>query len=169
MNNKEDWVTIGKFGRPHGIKGLTTAFSYNEPHEQILNYDVWFARLNNTWQQLSIISAQQTAKSILVRLDGYNDREAAALLTNVEIAVKREQLAELMPDEYYWCQLIGMNVINKNQVNLGIVSELIPTGANDVLVVKGEKRLLIPYVIDKVIIEISLEQQQILVDWDTDF
>lgn len=86
-----------------------------------------------------------------------------------EIGVRRDQLPALSPGEYYWKDLIGLQVVNIEGDDFGTVDKLLETGANDVLVVKGEQERLIPFVMKQVIVEVDLQQGQIRVDWDKDF
>jgi 16S rRNA processing protein RimM len=82
--------------------------------------------------------------------------------------IEKIQLPKLSKDEHYWEDLIGLEVINQQQVVLGKVSNLVDTGANNVLVVNGDKEHLVPY-IEPFLISVDLDKQQILVDWDEDF
>lgn len=169
MNNQANWVVIGKFGRPHGIKGFVTVHSFTEPRDNILGYTDWHAFLNNQWQPVKLLNVEVHTKTIVAQIEGYPERELASHLTNVEIAVQKSQLASLEPGEYYWHQLVGMDVINQNGQPFGKVIEIMPTGSNDVLVVQGEKRHLIPYLPGQFIINIDDSQRVITVDWDVDF
>ena len=169
MSNQANWVVIGRFGRPHGIKGFVTVHSFTEPRDNILRYTDWHVFLNNTWQSVKVLSIEVHNKAIIAQIQGYPERELVTRLTNAEIAVQKEQLAELEPGEYYWHQLIGMKVVNSKGEPFGAVVEVMPTGANDVLVVQGEKRYLIPYLPGHFVIEINDSQQLITVDWDLDF
>lgn len=169
MIDNSDCVVIGRFGRPHGIKGFLTVISFTEPRENILQYKDWHAFINRQWLPLKLLQLDVNNKSILALVEGYQQREEAARLTNVEIAVKRTQLPTLQQGEYYWYQLMGMQVITLEGHVLGNVSDMMSTGSNDVLVVVGEKRHLIPYLPGKSVIEISDSQGKITVDWDKDF
>lgn len=169
MSTLENWIIIGRFGRPHGVKGFITVHSFTEPRDNILGYTDWHVIINNKRQPVKLLSAELQSKSIIAQVEGYSERELAARLTNLEIAVQKEQLNELEIDEYYWYQLIGMNVANQQGESLGKVVEIIPTGSNDVLVVEGSKRHLIPYLPGHVILNINSSQQLITVDWDMDF
>ena len=169
MNNQANWVVIGRFGRPHGIKGFVTVHSFTDPRDNILGYTNWHAFLNNQWQPIKLLCVEVYSKAIVAQIEGYPERESVARLTNIEIAVHKEQLAELEPGEYYWHQLVGMSVVNQKGDLFGEVIEVMPTGANDVLVVQGEKRHLIPYLPGQFIIEINDSQRVITVDWDLDF
>lgn len=169
MNNQENWIVIARFGRPHGIKGFVTVHSFTEPRDNVLKYANWHAFINNKWQPIKLLRAEVQNKAIVAQIEGYPDRELVARLTNIEIAVQQEQLEELKPGEYYWYQLIGMTVTNREGELFGKVIEIIPTGANDVLVVEGNKRHLIPYLPDRFILDVDINQQLITVDWDMDF
>ncbi|MBA2711646.1 MAG: ribosome maturation factor RimM [Tatlockia sp.] len=169
MDKSTDWVVVGRFGRPHGIKGFITIHSFTEPQDNLLRYKDWHALLAKQWQPLKIQHIEVTNKSILAQVEGYTEREQVASLTNVEIAISRTQLPSLTQGEYYWDQLVGMQVINQQGQVFGKVKEIMPTGANDVLVVEGEKRHLIPYLPGQFVIEVDVGQRLILVDWDMDF
>ncbi len=91
------------------------------------------------------------------------------MLRGLEIAITRDQLPEPEDDEYYWVDLEGLSVTNLDGITLGVVDSIMETGANDVLVVKGEKERLIPYVMDEFVHAIDLDAGTITVDWDPDF
>lgn len=169
MDNQSNWVVIGRFGRPHGIKGFVTVQSFTDPRDNILHYTDWHVYLNYTWQPVTLLSVEPQSKAIIAQVEGFPERELVSRLTNCEIAVQREQLAELEPGEYYWHQLIGMTVVNTKGESFGKVVEILPTGANDVLVVQGEKKHLIPYLPGQFVLDINDSQHLITVDWDLDF
>ncbi|WP_133130915.1 ribosome maturation factor RimM [Legionella yabuuchiae] len=169
MNQANDWVIVGRFGRPHGIKGLITVNSFTDPRENILRYTEWHGFINEQWQPLSLTQLEMHSKYILARVEGYTEREQVASLTNVDIGVRGEALPKLGPGEYYWHQLIGLNVVTRQGENLGQVTEMIATGSNDVLVVVGQKRHLIPYLPERVILNVDEGNRTITVDWDEDF
>ncbi len=125
--------------------------------------------INKQWQPVEILKVEIHNKSIIALISGYEQRETALLLTNAEIAISRDQLPEPAPGEYYWHDLIDLLVIDKNNQTLGKVVDIMPTGANDVLVVMGDKKHLIPYLPEKVIKQVDLDKKQIQVDWDVDF
>ena len=167
--NDSNWIIVGRFGRPNGIKGLITVISSTEPRDQILQYTDWHIKKDGLWQPIARLHDAITHKHVLTAIAGYPQREDVAALTNAEIAIKKEDLPSLLPGEYYWRDLIGMSVIQTSGALLGTVEEIIPTGSNDVLVVTGDKRYLIPYLPDDVIVKVDDENKQITVDWDLDF
>lgn len=169
MNNQENWIVIGRFGKPHGIKGFISVHSYTDPRENILNYKELYVRLAGQWQQTKLLTVQAHNKSIIAQIAGYPERENVSQLTNSDIGIQREQLASLEAGEYYWHQLIGLDVVNTEGHYFGKVVEIQPTGSNDVLIVQGEKRHLIPYLPQQFIVDINLNDQKIIVDWGLDF
>ncbi|KTD15000.1 ribosome maturation factor RimM [Legionella israelensis] len=168
MNKKKAWIIVGRFGRVHGVKGFITVHSYTDPRDNILSYNNWHMFLNEQWLPVKPLQVKVNNKSILALIEGYERRELASQLTNIEIAVSKDSLPELKPGEYYWYELIGMQVINRDGKELGKITDIMPTGANDVLVVTSEKRHLIPYLPEQVILEVNKDKRFIKVDWDLD-
>jgi 16S rRNA processing protein RimM len=169
VNDATDWLVIGRFGRPHGVKGLITIISFTEPRENILNYARWHVCKNSQWLPLGDLKTTVNNKFILAEIEGYHDRDQVALLTNLDIAIQRDQLKTLKPDEYYWHELVGMKVVNHQGEIFGEVTEMMATGSNDVLVVQGVRKHLVPYLPDEVVTNIDANQRIITVDWDADF
>ena len=111
------------------------------------------------------------SKGIVVQLEGCDDRDRAATLVKTQIAITRDQLPEPAAGEYYWQDLKGLQVVTLDEVNLGKVTNLMETGANDVLVVKAEdgRERLIPFIREDVVTHIDLETGTMTVDWDPEF
>lgn len=169
MDKNTDWIVVGRFGRPHGIKGFITIHSFTEPRDNILSYTDWHAYIAKQWQPLKIEQIETTNKSILAKIEGFHEREHLSSLTNVDLAISRTQLPSLTQGEYYWHQLVGMQVTNQQGIVFGKVTEIMPTGSNDVLVIEGERRHLIPYLPGQFIIDVDMDKNLISVDWDMDF
>lgn len=169
MKNSHDWVTVGRFGRPHGVKGHISVYSFTNPRENILSYSDWYVSINGHWTLLKRLGAEERTRFLVALIDGYSGREQVAQLTNLDIAVKSSQLPALESGEFYWHQLIGMSVANTKGELLGTVTEMIATGSNDVLVVTGESRHLVPFRYGVVVLEISEEKRHIIVDWDSEY
>lgn len=116
-------------------------------------------------------------EGLVARLDGIDDRDRAVDLVGNEVAIQMSQLPPVAQDEFYWAQLEGLRVVNLEGEELGCVSHLFETGANDVLVVRhgrddetdagrtGER--LIPYV-KGVVRSVDLDGGVITVDWHAD-
>jgi 16S rRNA processing protein RimM len=125
--------------------------------------------LHNEWRSIEIEESASQGKGIIFKLEGYENRAAAASLLGCEIAIRREQLPPLAPGEHYWTDLENLRVITHEGVNLGHVERIFETGANAVLVVAGERERLIPFLQDSVITKIDLDNGFIEVDWDPTF
>jgi len=166
MNHKK--ITIGRFGSTFGIQGWIKIISFTDPVENIINLAPLFIKKNNDWQQLYLKDIKKHGKNIIAKINDVNDPETAAMYTNLDIAIEHEQLPKLAKNEYYWSDLEGLNVINKEGQELGQVDHLFATGSNDVLVVKNDHERLIPY-IDDVVLKIDIENKLITVDWDPEF
>ena len=169
LQNDKDWVVVGRFGRPHGVKGYISVHSFTDPRQNILSYPDWHVRMNGQWQPLNILSTEEHVRSIVVLLEEFQVREEVAELTNLDIAVPAGQLPALEPGEYYWHQLVGMTVVHTKGEELGTVSEVIATGSNDVLVVVGKERHLIPYRHGAVVLDVCEAKRIITVDWDGEY
>lgn len=172
----QQWIPLGKLNGVFGVKGWVKIFSHTQPKENILTYSPWFLKRDGQWQEYELISGKLHGKGVIALLAGCSDRDVAMELIGAEIAVKREQLAKPASGEYYWNDLIGLAVINLDGIELGKISSMLVTGANDVIVVhgvkdsKGSKReRLIPFIFEQVIQEINLEQGLMTVDWDPEF
>ncbi len=168
-NLPERWVVLGRISGVYGVQGWVRVFSHTDPRQGILSYDPWFLGGAEQWEPCHVAEGRTQGKGVVVRLDGVVDREAAAQLMGREIAVPRSQLPQAGPGEYYWTDLQGLEVRTTNDLFLGVVDRLFETGANDVLVVRGERERLIPYLPGQVVQRIDLSSGTITVDWDPDF
>ncbi len=169
MKHKEK-VLLGLINGLLGVKGWVKVFSYTRPRIKIIEYQHWY--LGEESDQPILVEEGRSKKSgVVVKLHGINDRDAAVELLDREIWIAGDQLNPLSSNEYYWYQLIGLNVLDTEQKLLGSIKNLIETGANDVMIVRGKGKTehLIPYIQGQVIKSIDLEQNCMVVDWDADF
>ncbi|MEN8711018.1 MAG: ribosome maturation factor RimM [Arenicellales bacterium] len=161
-------VTLGKIVGVFGVKGWVKVFSETRPREQIFKYSPWLLVLNGDEFEVEVLEGRQQGKGLIASLKGYTDCEDARKLVGSEILVSQESLPKTGKNEYYWSQLTGLNVVNLQGIELGKVVNLFETGANDVLVVKGEKERLIPFT-EFAVIDVDIDSNNIVVDWDEDF
>ena len=144
-------------------------FSFTDIRENILNYSPWLLKKDSETRLVAVIDGKLQGKAVVAQLDGVNDRDQAASLMGWDIFISPDQLPKVAKGEYYWSDLIGLNVETDLGIQLGAVDSLLETGANDVLIVKGERERAIPFLQGKTIINIDLDAGKIVVDWDPDF
>lgn len=166
-------IILGKFGKAHGIMGWLKVISLTETLCNIIDYQPWLVFALSKWHCLFVEYWRYYNKNILVKIKGIKDRNIAFSLANCVINIDVSQLPSLKQNEYYWKDLLGCQVLAKDGYQIGKVTSLIKTGANDVLVVKaitqkffGIKEYLIPFIQDQVIKNVSLAKRIINVDWD---
>ena len=162
-------ISLGKINGVFGVKGWVKVFSDTKPREQIVKYSPWWIKQGSEWNRIKVLEGKAHGKGVIARLEGIDDRNKAELLKGVEIAIDREQLAPASDGEYYWIDLIGLRVETLEGVELGKIRQLFETGANDVIVVSGEKEHLIPFVQGLYVMEIDLNEGVMRVDWDPEF
>ena len=168
-HDSTQYVIIGTFASPHGVRGWIKINSATSPFDAINNYQPWLVETNTGWQPIKLLETKISGKNMIALLADYADRESVALLTGKQIATLRSQLPALSDAAIYWADLEGLEVINQQGVVLGKVDYLFATGSNDVLVVVGKKRHLIPYIKNNIVLKVDLSNRQIIVDWDPDF
>lgn len=164
----EQPVFLGRVSGLFGVQGWVKVFSFTRPREAILDYDRWFLSQDGEWQPVKVAEGKQHSKTVIVRLDGIHDRDQAAALIGKDIAISRDDLPKTEVGSYYWADLEGMQVLHRDGTELGEVAYLMETGANDVLVTKGERERLIPFVADQVILDVDFAKGIITVDWEWD-
>ncbi|MGE5624741.1 MAG: ribosome maturation factor RimM [Bacillota bacterium] len=169
MNGERKRIVIGKVGGPFGIKGWIKLLSHTEPRDRIFEYAPWLLKRGGEWKEWEVAEGHAHGKGVIARLEGVTDRDQAQALMGAEIAVWRDQLGETKPGQYYWADLVGADVRLESGRSLGKVDGLMATGANDVLVVKGDRERLIPFIQGQVIKRVDLGAGIIVVDWDPDF
>lgn len=159
-------VLIGRIAGVYGVKGWVKVVSYTRPVEQILSYSPWYLRQEGEELQAFAVRDAATGKSLRAALEGITDRDLARALVDSDIYIQREQLADLPPGQYYWVDLIGLQAINSGNEVLGTLVDIYETGANDVLVIEGKERYLIPLVWGRYLLDVDLEQGIIRVEWE---
>lgn len=168
--NTNDTVLLGHISGLFGVKGWVKVFSYTRPRTQILNYRTWLTGDDKT-HILEIENGRAHKEGIIVKFTGIDDRDQAVSLLDLEIHVRASELPELPATEFYWHQLVGLQMVDSQQQPLGQVVRMMETGANDVFIVKAEdkKEHLVPYIKDQVVKQIDLESTTIVVDWDINY
>lgn len=161
-------VLFGRISGLFGVQGWVKVFSHARPREAIIGYSPWLVKIGGDWREIAVAEGRAHGKGVVARLKGFDDRDAASRLVGAEIAVPLAKLSPLKKGEYYWAQLVGLEVVNLAGEKFGKVDHLFDTGANDVMVVRNGRERWLPAT-KQVIREVDLEAGIIRVDWDADF
>ena len=162
-------VEVGKLAGVYGVQGWIKVRSYTEPPEAILDYSPWYLSKHGEHLVCDLLDGRCHGRGLVVCLQYLDERELAAKWNGAQVLIERVQLPPLAADEYYWTDLIGCRVVTTAGVDLGTLRNLLATGANDVLVVQGERERLLPFVQGEVVTSVDLAARLIVVDWDPEF
>ena len=170
-------ILIGRFGAPFGVSGWSHINTYGQNADSFTNNPMWWCNANSEdisaqgWRQMKIEDIKTHSKFIKVKLEEVNTRDAAAQWTNGGIAVWRDALSPLVAaDEYYWRDLIGLQVYGEQGQQLGRVSNLLRISAHDILLITSSngKEILIPF-IDSYIDSVDIDGGRIDARWQANW
>lgn len=163
-------VIMGRIAAAHGIRGWIKVQTFTEYVDSLLDYRTWWiGHEQGPWREVKALECEVHGKTLVAQLPDCPDRNAAEKLKGLLIAVPRGSLPEQDEGEYYWSDLIGLAVVNEAGVSLGTVANLLETGANEVLSVRGDGgEILIPFVASA-IKQVDLKNRTILVDWSAEY
>jgi 16S rRNA processing protein RimM len=163
--NTKGYVLIGKIVGIHGIKGTNKFKSYAEslsvfyPGQSILICD---NQSRETTFELNWVKSH--TRTPLISLKGVTDRERAEELVGAELFISETELPELDENTYYWFELIGIEVYTAEGAYLGRITSILPTGSNDVYVVKNNKQEVLIPALESVVLDIDLELKRMQVN-----
>ena len=163
-------IIMGRVATAQGILGWVAIKAYTETVESLSDYPVWWLGDEKTpWRETTVEKFAVQSKGLIAKFPGCNDRTAAEKYKGLLVAVPRSSLPQQTEDAYYWSDLIGLEVVDLAGASLGIVDNLMDTGANQVLCVRGKDgEVLIPF-IASAIQQVSLAEKIIRVDWSADW
>ena len=169
---------MGRLMSTFGVRGYIKVESYTAQPEDLFDYSPWFIRRRGAqWREIQVEDWQTHGDIFIVRFSGVNVREEAALLTGMEIGIRRSSLPPVAENEFYLIDLIGCEVIGIGGVKLGKVSRMWDHGASPIMELspsdhlasgKAEKRL-IPYVAGPIVKKVDLSSKTIWVEWGEDY
>ncbi len=185
----KDCILLGKLVGVWGVKGWLKVFSYTRPRKGIGQYKRWLLvssplKKHSSQQHehdsvsvqaisVPIKNCKEQGQNVVAQIEGVHFRDQAETLLGLEVYIEKTQLKPLKEGEFYWSDMIGSEVTNLQGEILGVVSTIMETGANDVLVVhqKQENEItehLIPYS-DEVVLSVNVSSSSITVDWGADY
>lgn len=163
-------VVIGKLGRPYGVRGWLALQSFTEPRENILAYQPLRIQTGQSsdWNNVADFQAKPHKDAFIAQINGIEDRDEAARLTGSLIGVAREVIDVLDEDEYLWHDLIGCEVTNLQGLEVGLVKELMETGAHVVLCIRPSEQWQKALAPDPALIPTDADQVPNAIDDPTD-
>ncbi len=167
-----DRLIVGQINGVFGVNGWVKVFSHTEPRKNILSYSPWLINFKGEWREMQLKNSkvQSGGKTLVAQLDGVTDRDVAREYMGCDIAIYRAQLKH-SDDGWFWVDLIGCQVYTNTGIELGTVSEMVVTGAHDVLRIQTvsdiqERDILIPFVVGQFVLSVDIDTKKIIVDWE---
>ncbi|BBJ23568.1 ribosome maturation factor RimM [Candidatus Nitrotoga sp. AM1P] len=168
-------IVMGRVAGAQGILGWVKIKTYTESVDSLADYPIWWlGDEKRPWCEITVETFAVHSKGLVAKFQGSDDRTTAEKYKGLLVAVPRSSLPQQLEDEYYWSDLIGLTVVNLDGACLGVVDNLMDTGANQVLCVleslskRNRGELLIPF-IASVIQQVDLTEKVIRVDWSADW
>ena len=175
-----DAIEVGRIADAWGIKGWFKVLPYSASPEALFSSKRWYllptekgVKTFAGTLKLVIKEAKEHSDTVVATAQDVDDRSAAEALRGARIFIDRSSFPTAEKDEYYWVDLIGLNVVNREGIALGSVKELLSTGAQTVLVMDYEQdgkpqERMIPFVAAYVD-DVDLAARRITVDWQPDY
>jgi 16S rRNA processing protein RimM len=164
MRDTEELIPVGKIIGTHGIKGHMKVFSYSGNFDSLsAAHSVVMKSADGTLRELALKSINANSGKFIISLQDFDDIDQVKVFVGHELCLKRCNLPDLSDDEYYWNDLIGLEVVTDVGTQLGNIAEIFETGSSDIYVVRGKTReYLIPAIAD-VIKQVDLENGKIVI------
>ncbi len=173
----EDVVIVGRIGGAYGVRGWVHINSFTDPPENLLSYSPWLIAKDDGWQPLEPVIVKPHGQAFVAQFAHIDNRDQAQALNATDLGIHRQILPGLADeDEFYWRDLIGLEVKNTDGQTIGTVSHLFETPAHDVLVVRGTQKtdagednpgireVLIPFTA-QFIMSVDIKATCLIVDW----
>jgi len=168
LSQSNDWLVMGRIAAPFGVKGWVKVQTFCEDPGTLMDFESWRVGRGEQQKQYTVEAIQDHSNTLVAKLVGIDDRDAAYALRGQEISVAKNELPPPEENEFYWSDLIGLKAVNREGVELGRVDSLLETGAQDVLVIKGTREHLIPFVA-AFVGKVDVAGGTIEVDWGEDY
>ena len=156
-------ILIAKIQAHQGLNGWLKIYSYSESIEKFSKYKYFFVLNNKKYIRLDVEDFLIN-KSVKIKFEKFNSREDSNDYIGKDIYISKDQLDKLKENQFYWNDLIGLNVYLDNEEKIGVVADMIETGSNDVLVIKGDNEILIPYIFGESVKNVIIEENKIIID-----
>jgi len=161
-------VVMARIVAAHGIQGWVNLKTFTEDPAGLDEYAEWVVKTPEGWRYMVLEEFAVRANGSAAKLEGCDDRDAAARLKGAEVAIPRAALAEAEEGLLYRVDLLGLEVVDESGARLGTVDSFFETGDIDVMVVKGGRERMIPFVPDYVK-AVDREARRITVAWKDEY
>jgi 16S rRNA processing protein RimM len=155
-------VELGRVVGVFGVRGWIRLRSHTVPPEGILRYRTWHVG-GRDWP---VVEGRVQGDTVVAGLEGLGDRDAALALRGKPVEVARSALPKPKPGEFYWADVLGSEVVSTAGARLGTLGGVTSNGAQDVMVVTGERERLIPFVAGAIVQEVDPAAKRIVVEWE---
>ena len=169
MGSEGERLVVGRVSGVYGVKGFVRVFSDTEPREAIAGFPRLWVERGGSWEFLEVEEGRAHGRGVVLKFRETADREGAHALIGCTLAVERDWLPPPEEGAFYWVDLQGLRVETMDGTVLGKIHGFIQTGANDVMVVKGDRERLVPWVRGQYVMDVDLAGGCVRVDWDPDF
>ena len=150
MNRKMDLITIGEIVKTRGLRGCMKVVSFVDTSD--ISSDLEFVYIQDHFEQKKLYNLRKidiSGKFLFIELDSIDDVELAKTFVGCKVVIPGDMFKELPEGEYYWRDIIGLNVYTEEGKLLGQIESVFPTGSNDVYVCKGgDREILLPAIAD---------------------
>lgn len=159
---------MGRIVGPFGVQGWLKVKPFTEAPEGLGEFARWLVGAREGWREMAIEDFEVHSKGPVAKLAGCDDREGAERLRGCDVAVTRDELGEADAGSLYWVDLVGLDVVDELGGALGKVEGLFETGDTSVLVVKGSRERMIPFV-PAYVKAVDRVAGRITVDWKAEY
>jgi 16S rRNA processing protein RimM len=164
MRDSEELIPVGKIIGTHGIKGQLKIHSYSGNFESLSSArSVVLKAIDGTLREINLKSFNANSGKFIIGLQDFDDIDVVKPLLGNELCLKRCNLPKLTEDEYYWSDLIGLQVETDDGMLLGVVFDIFETGSSDIYVVRNEKREYLIPAIGDVVKQVDLDSGKIII------
>jgi 16S rRNA processing protein RimM len=177
QSSPSDLVVVGRILDAWGLRGEIKVMPYAHDGSALLEVRQWWMERAGQWESLEVVSAKSHGELVTASLVGISSREVAERFKGCEVWISRARFPVLPDDEYYWVDLIGLQVVNAEGLELGVVRSMLDNGAHAILeiervVLAGEKpgapTVLIPFV-ERYVRSVDRVRARIVVDWGPEY
>ena len=168
--DEDERIPVGRLNGPWGVAGSVKVYSFTDPPERIFDYQPW--RTDGSPGLLHVRSWRRQGPRLVAEIDELPTREDAERAAGLNLSIPRSALPAPPPGQYYWQDLVGLEVVNRERTPLGRVRELLDAGVHDVLVIErpgSGADHLVPFVPERFVDRVDLEAGRIVVDWQPEW